>query len=94
MGKTFVSMKQNHMDEQMRKVFNKLKNKEVVGASDVECFNKIPPFSKLVDIDLGCDGTKQNVFRFKDEKFVVFDSNVDESRLAIAKLRKDSKFKE
>ena len=68
---SYISLKRNGRD--IEDAYNRLKNKEVIEASEIAYFNKVPALRNIIDIDIGCDGTTNSVLRLSDDGFVVVD---------------------
>jgi hypothetical protein len=74
MGKDFTPLRPNGASQkQIENVYSRLRQKEVIEASNEAYFNKIlPDASAILDIEIGYGSTRESIVRFKDGGFVVF----------------------
>lgn len=77
MGKSFISIKQNGYN--IEQVYNLLKNKEVVEATEEEYFTKKPQLLNILEIEIGTDGTKESIFRLIDGGYFVVSGTIKHS---------------
>jgi len=70
----FVSCKVNGLE--ISEIYNKIKNFEVIEASDIKWFYRLPSLSKIKDILVGFDGTEKTIIELKNNGFVVFEGTI------------------
>lgn len=66
---SYISCKMNGVD--LLRTFQRLKKYEIIEASTTELFTSFPHFSKVKDIEVGCDGTMRSILILNNGNFLV-----------------------
>lgn len=68
----YIDAKLNRMN--IKAEYDKIKNNEIIEASNTELFTQAPEMSKIDNVLIGSDGTLKSIARLKNGEWLVFET--------------------